>query len=131
MAPSAASMAQFNVCLDPKVKKAGDDTLERVGVTPTQIVRAVWEKLTYGAEAFEQLAVALVNSPGIQDEWDVASQGRGDEATSRIMRRQELFEGEVGLDPRSFHPSTDEEMEALLRDEAVRRERERMAWNAN
>lgn len=130
MAPSAASMSQLNVRLDPQAKAAGDATLERMGVTPTQFVRAIWNKLALGAQAFDQLASALVLTPGVIGDAQESLTTRGDSVVQRIVERQASLEHELGLTPTTYTPLSEEDMEDLLYEEALLRERERMTWHA-
>ena len=56
--PSAT--AQMNIRLLPQVKEAGDQALARMGVTPTEFVRSIWEKLAEDGEERSRLeAIAL------------------------------------------------------------------------
>ena len=58
-----ASLSQMNVRMESQLKAAGDDVLARMGVTPTQLVRAVWMKVAQGAEAFDQIVAVLAAEP--------------------------------------------------------------------
>ena len=37
------SLAQINVRMDPSLKEAGSSVITRLGYTPTQAIRALWE----------------------------------------------------------------------------------------
>lgn len=131
MSARSAAMAQVNVRIDPGVKAAGDATLASVDVTATQLIRAVWDKLAQGASAFDQLAIALAkDSPAL------ASDRREKEDAAReliegIIQRQEAFEKTWGLDASTYVALSDEEMEDLLFDERMQRERAREAFDGS
>ena len=44
-----AATSQLNVRMDSELRSAGDAVLERAGVTPAEVVRALWAKLSKGA----------------------------------------------------------------------------------
>lgn len=130
MSSNSPTMAQVNIRIASDVKRAGDATLERADVTPTQLVRAIWAKLAMGHEALDQLVEALVKDPSpyaATVEGDVRA---GDMLVEHIARRQQAFEQEVGLNARACVPLSDDEAEDLLYEEQVLRERERMVWHA-
>lgn len=129
MSATAAAMAQVNIRMTEELKRAGDATLERADISPTQLVRAVWAKLAMGTEALDQLMAALAQSPSPQVDADGVGSQAGDALVSRIARRQEGFEQAFNLDAGSYIALTDEELEDLLYEERLQRERERMTWH--
>lgn len=50
---------QMNVRLDSELKAAGDAVLEREGVTPSQMVRAIWEWLVVEDRVPDEARAAL------------------------------------------------------------------------
>lgn len=46
----AQAVAQLNVRMPQQVKAGGDAALSALGVTPTEFLRALWEKLAAGGE---------------------------------------------------------------------------------
>ena len=126
---STSTMAQVNIRMLAETKRAGDATLERVSVTPTQLVRAIWAKLALGTEAFDQIMEALVKSPSPQECPTNDGLRQGDLLIERIDLRQEAFEQACGLDATTYAPLSDEAFESLLVEELAEREYERMVWH--
>lgn len=120
MAVRAAKMAQVNIRMDQGLKRAGDTVLAQMGISPTQLVRAVWAKVACGAQACEQLVRVLAEAPTTSDGLAAAGEEAvGDVAapTSRfdmLRRRQETLSSELGLNLASFVPHGDEELTELL-----------------
>lgn len=54
--------AQLNVRLDPELKKAGDHVLAKHGLTPSQAIRGLYEKLTKGGNQAETALNAICGS---------------------------------------------------------------------
>lgn len=129
MATGSGSMAQLNVRMDPAIKSAGDEVLERANVTPTQFVRAIWAKLSRGSEALDQLIEVLLRHPSSAEATCTPVPMAGDLLTEGIVKRQEELEQSLGLDASSYRALSDDEMRDLLLDERIERERERMVWN--
>lgn len=50
---------QMNVRIDERVKRAGDDVFNSLGLTPSQVVRSVWEFAAVHREAPEAVWAAL------------------------------------------------------------------------
>lgn len=130
MGSGSASMAQVNIRMGIELKKAGDATLDRANVTPTQLIRAIWSKLALGAEALDQIMEALVKEPSPYAGTLVDGRGGGDLIVERIARRQEAFEQGLGFDTSAYVPITDEEADELILEEWRVRDRERMVWHA-
>ena len=110
-----ASVSQLNVRLDSDIKAAGDSVLDLYGISATEVIRSVWEKIAHGEEALGQVVQALAAPPA-------AGTARGKAADVKdepdlgelIMQRQRQFELEVGLDPSTYVPLTDEELDDLV-----------------
>lgn len=136
MATGAAGMAQLNVRLDPELKAAGDSVLDRIGISPAQLIRAVWAKVARGAEACDQLVAALAQEPSASvglagSAGPLAgdgSFGRESGRMARIQARQEALAGELGLDMSLLVPLTDEVLEEALCEDYFAGERDRMVW---
>ena len=129
MAAGPGSMAQLNVRMDPAIKSAGDEVLERANVTPTQFVRAIWAKLSQGSEALDQLIEVLLRHPSSAEPTCAPTPMAGDLLAGGIVRRQEELEQSLGLDISSYRALSEDEMRDLLLDERIEREHERMVWN--
>lgn len=63
------TQAQINVRMDAQLKSMGDGELARMGISPTQLVRAVWMKVAQGAAAIDQLIGVLAQEPAAVS-WD-------------------------------------------------------------
>ena len=119
-----ASLSQMNVRMESQLKVAGDNVLARMGVTPTQLVRAVWMKVAQGAEAFDQIVAVLAEEPAAVSG---VSGGEGPDAVSdEFEERLQLFYCESGFDYSAYSSPTDDEWEDLLLRERADREAERM-----
>lgn len=120
MAARTAEMAQVNIRMNQGLKRAGDTVLAQMGISPTQLVRAVWAKVACGAQACEDLVRVLAAAPTTSDGLAVAGDAAEGDATVRISRfdriraRQEALARELGLDLASFVPHSDEELTELL-----------------
>lgn len=103
------STAQINVRIDRTTKDAGDRELARRNISPSRIVRGVWEKLAQGGEE----ALRVVDAT-LRDERPSERQveiERKLEAMRRVDASWERFVETVGIDPDTYVPLTDEELE--------------------
>ena len=120
MVARAAEMAQVNIRMSPSLKRAGDTVLAQVGISPTQLVRAVWAKVACGAQACEDLVRVLAAAPSASDGFAAAADAAKDDATASVSRfdrirvRQESLARELGLDLAGFVPHPDDELTELL-----------------
>ena len=109
----ATRMAQLNVRMSPELKAAGDSVLDLYGVSPSELIRALWEKIATGEEAFGQIVDTLTVEPtagSVKRSKRYAAMKMID----RIERRQAEFEKEFGLDPATHVALTDEELNDLV-----------------
>ena len=109
----ATQMAQLNVRMTPELKAAGDSVLDLYGVSPSELVRAVWEKIAAGDEAFRQIVDTLTFEPtagSVKRSKRYAAM----KMIERIEQRQAEFEREFGLDPATYVPLTDDELNELV-----------------
>lgn len=51
--------AQINVRLDARRKEAGDAALREVGISPSEIVRALWDKMAQRGQALQDVMNVL------------------------------------------------------------------------
>ncbi len=109
-----ASMAQLNVRMAPEVKAAGDSVLELYGISPSEFVRTIWEKIGHGEEAFRQVARALAANPAAGSIHTTQDVSKASETTSWILHRQAGFEHEVGLNPKTYESLTNEQLNDLV-----------------
>ena len=106
--------AQLNVRMNPEVKAAGDSVLDLYGVSPSELIRALWEKISLGEEAFAQVMKALVATPAAGTRRTIDSELGTSNVASLIRQRQASFEHELGLDPATYIPLSMEELEDLV-----------------
>ena len=48
-------IAQLNIRLDSAIKAQGEEQLRRIGLTPTEFMRALWEKVAQGGDALAHI----------------------------------------------------------------------------
>ena len=114
MGPAATS--QLNVRMESELRAAGDAVLERVGVTPAEVVRALWAKLAKGTQECERVLSVL------SDEDDATTSLRGDELVSQIEGWHSQLFSLAGVDRADYTPPTDEELDEMLYDEWLARD---------
>lgn len=114
MGPAATS--QLNVRMESELRAAGDAVLERVGVTPAEVVRALWAKLAKGAQECERVLSVL------SDEDDATTSLRGDELVGQIEGWHSQLFSLAGVDRADYAPPTDEELDEMLYDEWLARD---------
>lgn len=102
----ASSTAQINVRLDRALKTAGDEALAEAGISPSEAVRALWDKLAKRGESLEALK-RLLFSPEqtdladdeqnpLTDGWQIADKfyatcGSSLGGTTRDVAWQDLY----------------------------------------
>ncbi|MDO4798671.1 MAG: hypothetical protein Q4A01_11715 [Coriobacteriales bacterium] len=118
------AMAQLNVRMEPQLKAAGDEVLARLGITPTQFVRALWMKVSRGAEAFDQIVDALAQEPAAVGVGGLVKQIEAED--DPFENRLTAFYQEYGFDYTSYVSPQDDEYEELLMQDWTEREGERM-----
>ncbi|MBQ9007113.1 MAG: hypothetical protein IJ092_12205 [Atopobiaceae bacterium] len=100
------AQGQVNVRMNAAVKDAGDEALAEVGLSPSEVVRALWEAVGARGEKREQVLAAL----GITQA-DVARKERRakrQELVSRMAERYGSLGGTNGVDPAAL-PALDDE----------------------
>lgn len=121
-----AAVAQLNVRMEPELKASGDAVLDRMGISSTQIVRALWMKISRGAEAVDQIIGVLAMdppaSPALVQSDDNAQQG----TTASFEGRLQAFYRETGLDPSTYEPPTEDEWDEWVLQDLQEQERERL-----
>ena len=117
---ATATSSQLNVRMDSQLRRAGDAVLERVGVAPAEIVRALWAKIAGGAQECEQVLALLAerDSP--------AEASRGAACLAEIDKWQSRLYELANVDRASYVAPTDEELDELLYDEWLGRDRDRV-----
>lgn len=109
-----ASMAQLNVRMKPELKAAGDSVLDLYGISPSELIRTLWQKISLGKEALAQVADALAADPAAGTKKTSAQKPGTPSVASMIRERQECFEREMGLDPATYAPLSEDELEDLV-----------------
>lgn len=124
MSVANTSAAQLNIRMSPAIKAAGDATLERMGILPAQIVRAVWQKLALGEEAAGQLLRSLTQKPAVGEA--PYSTFSWEDYESHQERREAFWSQIEAIAGPAPEPLPDEAMEELLYEEYLERDRERL-----
>ena len=109
-----SSMVQLNVRMRPELKARGDSVLELYGVSPSELVRALWEKISLGGEAFAQVVEALAANPAAGSSKTIVRMSPATSIASEIRQRQADFENELGLDSSTYRPLDADELEDLV-----------------
>ena len=105
-----AAPAQINVRLDRELKEAGDRGLELIGITPSQAVRALWEKAAAGGKDAEAVRDALFGQEKEAEPEMSATQKRKLEVIEEIKQSWQNLADTLGLDMSTHVPMTDEEL---------------------
>lgn len=107
----ASATAQINVRIDRELKEAGDRELERLGITPSQAVRALWEKFSEGGRGSEDARRALIGmgraaGAGTAQKAKLAALDRFGASQRSFTQMLE----DAGIDPYTFEAMEDEEV---------------------
>lgn len=109
-----SSMAQLNTRMKPELKASGDSMLELYGISPSEVIRTLWEKISLGEEAMSQLVAAFLAEPAVGTT-RTAAREEGSSGIARMVReRQASFERESGLDPTTYVPLDEDELNDLV-----------------
>lgn len=91
------TLSQMNIRLDSDTKRAGDAVLAGAGVTPTELIRQLWQKVAQGADDLRQVEEVLAGaSPAV-----ITKQPASPDKLIAMRRGRELFaQGlrELGVD---------------------------------
>lgn len=95
-----AAMTQLNTRIDSEVKRRGDAVFARAGLTPSQVVRAVWQ---YAADTQEVPDIVLPrNDPNEQRRIEAVSRG----ATVVAHMARDMGFDLTGIEPEPFDYKT-------------------------
>lgn len=108
------SMAQLNVRMNTELKAAGDSVLELYGIAPSELIRALWSKISHGEQALDQVVRVLATDPAAGSVKTADATGGTSHIAQLIQQRQADFEREVGLDPASYAPLSDDQLDDLV-----------------
>ena len=84
---------QLNVRMNRSLKESGDDALTTIGLSPTQAVRALWEKAAKRGKDLDEVAALLLPKP--------KTTGEAPSLDSSARLREEIneFYRQHGIDP--------------------------------
>ena len=107
-------MIQLNARIDRDLKTAGDSALSLIGFSPSQAVRALWEKAARRGKDLEEVAELLSSTAERKPKEGVPT-----EAQDAIRQGWELMDGvyaSLGVDPRAERdlPSDGDLLESAL-----------------
>lgn len=122
----AQTLSQMNIRLDGRLKTAGDAVLTEAGTNPTQLIRALWQKIAHGTADLRQVERVL----GLRVQDESASENAATKLAA-IRRGRTLFvEGlvKLGVDPTGAMPSSDVSDRDRYADALVERMQERGIW---
>lgn len=97
----AADMVQMNVRIPRALKVAGDEALASAGFSPSEVVRAVWEKAAKRGKDLAEVIGALRGCDGVSDAVSLPDD-------DPIIRAQKIVEEglrELGVDVEHMEPS--------------------------
>ena len=100
-----AATAQINVRIDRELKEAGDRELARLGISPSEMVRAVWEKLARGGQDSAEVRRVAVSRPKPSPAPEQLS------GLDRIDKAWDSLAEALGISLSSFVSPTDDELE--------------------
>lgn len=108
---------QLNARMSKSLKKSGDEALALIGLSPTQAVRALWEKASRRGEDLEEVA-ALLCEGGKQQ---AAESGPVDEDLQRMWAYMDDVYRKLGISsvPEYDRPSDKELLEQALYERMV------------
>lgn len=111
--------AQINARLSPTLKAAGDEALASIGFSPTQVIRALWEKASRRGEDLEEVAILLRGSEGRQQHDSM----QPDEVLAAGWALMDEVYRTLGIDPSVKHdlPDDREMLEQALYERLVER----------
>ena len=108
------SVAQLNVRMSTELKAAGDSVLDLYGIAPSELIRAIWSKISHGEQALDQVVRVLAIDPSADSVKTIKAPSGTSRIAQLVRQRQADFEREVGLEPSSYVPLTDEQLDDLL-----------------
>lgn len=111
----ASATVQMNVRIPARIKAAGDAALSSEGLTPTEVVRCLWEKAARRGRDLQQV-VDLVRGPA-----KAPSAGNPFESASRMACMEMASLGVDLLTPDAAQPADDELLEMAYYEKAAER----------
>ena len=111
------STIQLNARLDRELKSSGDAALALIGLSPTQAVRALWEKAARRGKDLEEVADLLIPSP----RQDAAGGGSG-QADDVVRQGWDLMEqayASLGIDASVTRAYSDDDLREVALEERL------------
>ena len=121
-----AAVAQLNTRMEAQLKAAGEAVLDRMGLTSTQIVRALWMKIARGPEAVDQIIDVLAMDPAAAPALAESNNTSRQSVATSFEGRLQAFYQEVGLDPSTYEISSEDEWDEWVLQDQQEEERERL-----
>lgn len=112
---ATAATTQLNVRMEPELKASGDAILLEYGITPSQIVRAVWKAVSQGGDALKRVMEVLEDNSALS-----AAQAIAVDSVDSAARGTQLFSeacSRLGLSGESYVPDT--RLWREMREEAI------------
>ena len=109
---SSSAMAQINVRIDRELKEKGDAELARLGISPSEAVRSLWERLSAGGREARGACALAKSKPAAGARADIE---RRLSALKRSERLFSSFADEMGLDLSTFAPHEDDSADEIRR----------------
>lgn len=122
----AQTLSQMNIRLDGKLKTAGDAVLAEAGTNPTQLIRALWQKIAHGTADLHQVERVL----GLRAQDETSSEDAATKLAAARRGRRLFAEGltELGMDPALAVPPSDESDRDQYAEALIDRMQERGTW---
>lgn len=111
----AAVTTQMNVRIPTEVKTAGDRALASEGLTPTEVVRCVWQKAASRGRGLQEVLDLVRGKPG-----DSAATNLFESASSDVVLQMRGLGVNLSVAD-TAHPSDDELLEMAYYEKAAER----------
>ena len=120
--------AQMNFRIDAELKRRGDERFARLGCTPSDAMRRLYEVAARYDDGSEALLQSLIGSEVEEDSAMSEGEKRAQAVTDFLSSLQEQREA-LGIPPSaSSRPLTDEDLDELLYEAKIGRMMERGLW---
>lgn len=122
MPTEAAQMTQINIRIKAQTKTQAEKTLRLMGITPTQLVRTIYEKVAQGAEQCQETISAILNDatlkPCAEDtKWRTLMQGW--DAGNGFLAQLESDSSTIPVDDRPWEQVYEEAMIAQYKSKGL------------
>lgn len=107
--------------MDAQLRAAGDAALEQMGITPAEIVRALWAKIAGGTQECEKVLKLLAKEAA------PPAPSRGKECLASIDAWHDKIFSLADVNRASYVAPSDDKLDELLYDEWLRNDVEQVA----